>query len=88
MTFSPTAIWRTASSSSARSGWSVPRSTSSSSTRETLNSVRSSTRGSTLRCAAATPSDGLEISLIRPRLVAECAHPCGPAKSTSLRAAR
>ena len=75
VTFSPMAICRTASSSSSRSMSVAPRSASSSCTRETLNSARSSTRGRTLRWAAATPSDGPEMVAIRPRLVAECDQP-------------
>ena len=44
---------------------------------------------STRRCAASTPSAGASASaVVRPRFVAEYSQPWGPAKSTSLRAAR
>ena len=69
-----------------RSG--APRSWSRSSPSETAKSARSSTSGSTRRCSAVTPSHGAAATaVVRPRLVAECSQPCGPAKSTSLRAA-
>ena len=58
--------------------------------RERLSSksARTSTSGSTWRCRPLTPSHGAAVTgLVRPRLVAEYSQPCGPEKSTSLRAA-
>src|SRR5206468_3826308 len=50
--------------------------------------ARGSTSGSTRRRIGATPSTTVvPIVSVRPRLVAECCQPCGPEKSTSLRAA-
>ena len=71
-----------------RSVSSAPRSASRSSARESSKSARNSTSGRTRRWSPETPSAGAEASgSVRPRFVAECSQPCGPEKSTSLRAA-
>ena len=76
-------------SSVSRSTSSAPRSASRSSLRAIANGARSSTTARTRRRAASRPPAGAAgSSVVRPRFVAEYSQPCGPAKSTSLRAAR
>ena len=88
-TFSATAIWWAASSSASRSTSSAPRSSSRSSAARQLEvGAQLDQRQDAPLQPADTPSDGGDVSgLTRPRFVAECSQPCGPEKSTSLRAA-